>query len=109
MFCFVSSKNIIFPKIAYRLLDTSFSIFCLLSATISTIDPDNVINNTRQSFVYRLVSNGDLPFQIQGHNLSTKRMLNYENKSSWHITVQSEDNGNPTLSINRNFTISVQG
>ena len=79
-------------------------------ATISTIDPDNEFDNTRQNFSCRLVSvpSNDFPFKIEGHNLITTRALDHEAKSSWNITIQSRDNGKPSMDVNRSFVISVQ-
>ncbi|XP_028399274.1 protocadherin Fat 4-like [Dendronephthya gigantea] len=80
-------------------------------ATISTIDPDNNIVSTRQSFQYQLIADPgvDLPFQIH-HNdtLITTRTLDYEVASLWNITIESRDTGTPPLSVKRSFVISVQ-
>lgn len=95
------------------LVSLSFNcVFFLVSfpANISTVDPDNEMNNTRQSFTYRLLSTlKDLPFHIEDGKIRTRKALNYEQSSTWNITVESRDSGVPPLKIQRSFIINVQG
>ena len=95
------------------LVSLSFNcVFFLVSfpANISTVDPDNELNNTRQSFTYRLLSTlKDLPFHIEYGKIRTRQHLNYEQSSTWNITVESRDSGVPPLKIQRSFIINVQG
>ena len=81
------------------------------SALLSTADPDNANQPTnRQSFTYRLMGDtAGLPFVIDGDALNSTSSLNYEAHSSWNITVQSLDSGDPQLSVVMDFQISVVG
>ena len=82
-----------------------------LSGTFSTTDPDN-INHTpdRQTFKYTLLGDtAGIPFVIDGDALNSTRSLDYETQSSWNVTVQSRDNGNPAMSIVKTFQILVTG
>ena len=85
-----------------------FAVFS--SATLSTIDPDNSVE-VRQNFVYQLIpgQSGEFPFVIRGDNLNTTRKLDHEKKSSWNFTIQSTDNGTPSLTVERSFVVNVQG
>ena len=78
---------------------------------LSTADPDNANQPAnRQSFTYRLMGNtAGLPFVIDGDVLNSTSSLNYEAHSSWNITVQSVDSGDPQLSAVTDFQISVIG
>ena len=81
------------------------------SGLLSTVDPDNANQpRDRQSFSYRLMGNTTgLPFVIDGDALNSTSSLNYEAQSSWNITVQSLDSGDPQLSVVTDFQISVVG
>ena len=81
------------------------------SGLLSTADPDNANQPTdRQSFTYRLMGDtAGLPFVIDGNALNSTSSLNYETQSSWNITVQSLDSGDPQLSVVTDFQISVVG
>lgn len=77
----------------------------------STADPDNANQPTnRQSFTYKLMGNtAGLPLVIDGNALNSTSSLDYEAHSSWNITVQSVDSGDPPLSVVKDFHISVIG
>lgn len=81
------------------------------SGLLSTSDPDNANQPTdRQTFTYKLVGNtAGLPFVIDGDALNSTSFLNFEARSSWNITVQSLDSGDPQLSAVTGFQISVKG
>jgi len=81
------------------------------SGLLSTADPDNANQPTdRQSFTYRCMGDtAGLPFVIDGNALNSTSSLNYETQSSWNITVQSLDSGDPQLSVVTDFQISVVG
>jgi len=70
----------------------------------STTDPD-----TGNTFTYTLVSGaGDTDngsFNINGNNLRTSAIFDYETNNSYSIRVMSTDQG--TLSFDRQFTITV--
>ena len=78
---------------------------------LSTADLDNANQPTdRQFFSYRLMGNtAGLPFVIDGDALNSTSSLNYEAQSSWNITVQSLDSGDPQLGIVTDLKISVVG
>lgn len=81
------------------------------SGLLSTADPDNANQPTdRQSFTYMCMGDtAGLPFVIDGNALNSTLSLNYETQSSWNITVQSLDSGDPQLSVVTDFQISVVG
>lgn len=91
----------------------SFSHLLVLSFSglLSTADPDNANQPTdRQTFTYKLMGNtAGLPFVIDGDALNSTSYLNFEARSSWNITVQSLDSGDPQLSVVTGFQISVKG
>jgi RHS repeat-associated protein len=74
--------------------------------TLSTTGGDNGI-----AYSFSLVSgtgsadNGS--FELQGNSLLRKTVFDYEAKSSYSIRVRAEKNGDPTLFLERNFTITV--
>lgn len=75
------------------------------------MDPDNEFSDIRQKFSYQFipVPSGHFPFELQGNNLKTIRKLDYEARPSWNITIESSDDGDPVMAVNRTFVISVQG
>ena len=74
---------------------------------LTTQDPDNANNQSKQVFTYTLRSVGPSPFAINGSALSTTRSLNYEIARSWAIVVRAQDNGNPPLHRDESFMIDV--
>lgn len=61
----------------------------LFVGELSTRDPDQA-----QSFVYSLVSaNRENVFYINGSQLWTNESLNYENRSSWDLMINTADQG----------------
>lgn len=93
------------------ILFNNFLVLLSFSGLLSTADPDNANQpRDRQSFSYRLMGNTTgLPFVIDGEALNSTSSLNYEAQSSWNITVQSLDSGDPQLSVVTDFQISVVG
>ncbi|XP_065053229.1 protocadherin Fat 4-like isoform X4 [Rhopilema esculentum] len=75
-----------------------------LIATFETIDED-----IGQSYSYRILNDGSVPFVISGGKLYTAphASLNYEAKNSYTIGIESTDNGNPPMSYQRNLTVKV--
>ena len=71
--------------------------------TFTTSDPDN--NNT-YTYIFDVTTPTESTntFEIVGDKLKTKVLLNYEIKSSYAITVNSNDGVN---NISRDFTISI--
>ena len=76
-------------------------------AVLTTQDPDNANNQSKQSFNYTLRSVGPSPFEVNGGILSTTRRLNYENARSWAVVVRAQDDGDPSLYRDESFTIDV--
>ena len=73
---------------------------------LATIDED--INQTHS---YSLINNGWWKFILRQNKIfsSFYANLDYETKSEYTIAVKSRDNGTPTLSIDKTFTIQVSG
>ena len=73
---------------------------------LATIDED--INQTHS---YSLINNGWWKFILRQNKIfsSFYANLDYETKSEYTIAVRSRDNGTPTLSIDKTFTIQVSG
>ena len=64
----------------------------------------------RQTFTYTLIRNtAGLPFLIDDDELNSTRSLNFEDQSSWNVTVRSTDSGSPALSLINTFQISIVG
>ena len=64
----------------------------------------------RQTFTYTLMgSTAGLPFLIDDDELNSTRSLNFEDQSSWNVTVRSTDSGSPALSLINTFQISIVG
>ena len=64
----------------------------------------------RQTFTYTLMGNtAGLPFLIDDDELNSTRSLNFEDQSSWNVTVRSTDSGSPALSLINTFQISIVG
>ena len=81
-------------------------------AVLATNDPDggSSFSFAAQSFTYSIRNKkADLPFIISGANLQTTRMLDYENQTSWTLTIRSTDHGVPSLFIEKTFVINVTG
>jgi hypothetical protein len=76
-------------------------------AVLTTQDPDNANNQSKQSFNYTLRYVGPSPFEVNGGVLSTTRSLNYENARSWAVVVRAQDDGDPSLYRDESFTIDV--
>jgi len=93
------------------ILFNNLLVLLSFSGLLSTADPDNANQPTdRQSFTYRCMGDtAGLPFVIDGNALNSTSSLNYETQSSWNITVQSLDSGDPQLSVVTDFQISVVG
>ena len=63
-----------------------------------------------QSFSYKIMNDFDnLPFRIADRNLQTIKNLDYENQTSWTLTIRSTDSGIPPLFVEKTFIISVTG
>ena len=80
-----------------------------LVGTLSTSDPD-----TAQTHTYELLyASPDCPtpdlglFTISGDQLLTALPLDYEDQPSLNVCVRSTDDGDPALSIDRPFTVTV--
>ena len=73
---------------------------------LATIDED--INQTHS---YSLINNGWWKFILRQNKIfsSFYANLDYETKSEYTLAVRSRDNGTPTLSIDKTFTIQVSG
>lgn len=54
-----------------------------------------------QTYTYTLLSNGNGNFEVRGNKLYITKSanLNYEIKTSYHLSVRSTDSGNPQYSI----------
>lgn len=63
-----------------------------------------------QSFTYALIKNPGGNFEIRGDKLfaSANASLDFESSSSYQITVESTDNGNPPLSVQISLVINLQ-
>ena len=73
---------------------------------LATIDED--INQTHS---YSLINNGWWKFILRQNKIfsSFYANLDYETKSEYTLAVRSRENGTPTLSIDKTFTIQVSG
>ena len=71
---------------------------------LATIDED-----TRQTHSYSLINNGGWKFRLRGNKIYTSSFANldYERKSTYSIAVRSRDNGSPSLSVDKTFTVQV--
>ena len=73
----------------------------------TSVDPDS-----GDTFTYTLVTgtedtdNGS--FTIVGDKLKTNAIFNFENQATYRIRVRSADDGNPTRSVEKVFTILVK-
>lgn len=69
-----------------------------------TLDPDPTHKHT-----YALVVNPGKHFIVRNSTLYTSATANlsYEAQQTWNITVRSEDNGIPPLSVKQQFTVVV--
>ena len=76
---------------------------------LTTDDPDNANNQSKQHFTYTLQSSGGSPFVINAssNSLTTNRGLNYETTSSRTVVVRSQDNGNPSLYRDETLVVNV--
>jgi hypothetical protein len=74
---------------------------------LTTQDPDNANNQSKQSFSYSLRSVGPSPFEVSGAVLKSTRSLNYENARSWVVVVRAQDSGNPPLFRDERFVVDV--
>jgi parallel beta-helix repeat protein/VCBS repeat-containing protein len=78
-----------------------------LVGALTSTDPDS--GDT--TFTYALVDNAGYPdntsFSIDGSNLLTAAVFNYETKASYSIRIRTTDAGSPNLSYEEVFTISV--
>ncbi|XP_028399271.1 protocadherin Fat 4-like [Dendronephthya gigantea] len=74
---------------------------------LSTQDPDNANNQSKQSFNYFLNAFGASPFVINGNVLRTTRSLNYENSKSWTVSVRARDSGKPSLYRDERLVVDV--
>ena len=68
-------------------------------------DPDNEVNPNRSSVVFVLESDG--PFILNGSDLLTTETLDYENRSSYTVTLTAVDNGVPPLNTTVTIVVSV--
>ena len=73
-------------------------------ASLVTTDPDR-----GQSFVYKIVDNPAGPFTLDGNVLKVKQTgnIDYEIKSSYTVTIQSTDNGNPSGSFTKKIVVKI--
>ena len=76
---------------------------------LTTDDPDNANNQSKQHFTYTLQPSRGSPFVINAssNSLRTNRGLNYERTSSWTVVVRSQDNGNPSLYRDETLVVNV--
>jgi uncharacterized delta-60 repeat protein len=69
--------------------------------TLGASDPDDV------TFTYSFLSNPDNAFQIVGNELRTAKPLDHETAPTIDITLRVTDTGDPALSFDKVFTITV--
>lgn len=74
---------------------------------LTTQDPDNLNNASRQIIHYSLISNIPSPFVLIGRELSINASLNYESVRSWNIQIRAQDNGVPSLYLDEYIVISA--
>ena len=77
-----------------------------LVGVVTCRDPDNAVNRNRSSVIFSLNSNG--PFVlVNGTILLTTRQLDFENTSSYNITLTATDDGMPPLDTIVSLTVDV--
>jgi hypothetical protein len=71
-----------------------------LVGSLSTVDPDIL-----GTFTYSIGGPDASSFVVSGNSLATTQLFNFENKSSYTLTVQSQDQGG--LTVSKNIVVSI--
>ncbi len=65
------------------------------------------VNTANSNLAAHISGNDNAAFTLTGNVLSINGSADFETKSSYNIRIRATDNGSPTLSFEKSFTISI--